>query len=85
MYEPTQEVIIAALRLRGMAQVADIVRLLGPGFASLVPYKIQRMQKTGLVVYDEPLGLDAVLRLPQASRTHQPRRGIFSGKRGYTV
>jgi len=40
------------------------MRLLGPGFASLIPYEIQRMRENGLVVYDEPLGLDSVLRLP---------------------
>jgi hypothetical protein len=64
MYEPTQEVIVAELRLRGMAQVADIVHILGAGFASLIPHEIQRMKEIGLVVYDEPLGLDSVLRLP---------------------
>jgi hypothetical protein len=66
MYEPTQEVIVAELRLRGMAQVADIMCILGPGFASLLPYEIRRMKEIGLVVYEEPLGLDSVLRLPQA-------------------
>ena len=65
MYEPTQEIIVAALRLRGMAQVADIMRILGPRFASVIPHEIQRMKETGLVVYDEPLGPDSVLRLPQ--------------------
>ena len=64
MYEPTQEIIVAELRLRGTVQVADILRLLGPGFASLIPYEIQRMKEMGLVVYDEPLGLESVLRLP---------------------
>jgi len=54
------------LRRRGMGQVADILRILGPGLASLIPYEIQRMKETGLVVYDEPLGPDSVLRLPQA-------------------
>ncbi len=66
MYEPTQEVIVAELRLRGMVQVADILRILGLSFASLIPHEIQRMKGTGLVVYDEPLGPDSVLRLPQA-------------------
>ena len=66
MYEPTQEIIVAELRLRGMAQVADILHILGPGFASLIPHEIQRMKETGLVVYDEPLGPDSILRLPQA-------------------
>jgi hypothetical protein len=64
MYEPTQEVIVAALRLRGMAQVADILHLLGPGFASLLPSEIQRMKETGLLLYDEPLGPESVLKLP---------------------
>lgn len=65
MYEPTQEVIVAELRLRGRAQVTDILHILGPGFASLVPYEIQRMKETGLIVYDEPLGPESVLRLPE--------------------
>jgi hypothetical protein len=64
MYEPTQEVIVAELRLRGMAKVADIVHSLEPGFASLLPYEIQRMKATGLVIYDEPLGSESVWRLP---------------------
>jgi hypothetical protein len=64
MYEPTQEVIVAELRLRGMVQVADILRILGLSFASLIPREIQRMKETGLVVYDEPLGPESVLRLP---------------------
>ena len=64
MYEPTQEVIVAELRLRGMAKMADILHILEPEFASLLPYEIQRMKKTGLVIYDEPLGPESVLRLP---------------------
>ena len=64
MYEPTQEVIVAELRLRGRMQVAEIILALGPGCASLVPYEIQRMKETGLVVYDAPLGPESVLRLP---------------------
>jgi hypothetical protein len=63
MYEPTQEVIVAELRLRGMVMMADILRILEPGFASLLPYEIQRMKETGLVVYDEPLGPESLLRL----------------------
>jgi len=47
MYEPTQEVIIAALRLRGSVPVVHRIRLLGPGLASLMPYDIQRMQTVG--------------------------------------
>jgi hypothetical protein len=64
MYEPTQEIIIAELRLRGTAQMADIEHILGPGFAPLIPYEIQRMKETGLLVYDEPLGPDSLLRFP---------------------
>ncbi len=64
MYEPTQEIIVAELRLRGTAQVADIMRILGARFASLIPYEIQRMKESGLVVYNEPLGLESVVRLP---------------------
>ena len=64
MYEPTQEVIVAELRLRGMAKVSDILHILEPGFASLLPYEIQRMKETGLVIYDEPLGPESVLRFP---------------------
>jgi len=64
MYDPTQEVIVAELRLRGVAKVADMLHILEPGFASLLPYEIQRMKETGLVIYDEPLGLESVLRLP---------------------
>jgi hypothetical protein len=30
---------------------------------SLIPYELQRMKETGLVVYDEPLGPESVLRL----------------------
>ena len=66
MYEPTQEMIVAELRLRGMAKVADILHILEPGFASLIPYEIQRMKETGLMMYDEPLGPDSVLRFPHA-------------------
>jgi hypothetical protein len=63
MYEPTQEVIVAELRLRGTAKMADILHILEPGFASLFPYEIHRMKETGLVIYDEPLGPESVLRL----------------------
>ena len=66
MYEPTQEIIVGELRLRGMMQMADIMQILGPGFASIIPYEIQRLKAMGLVVYEEPLGLDSVLRFPQA-------------------
>ena len=64
MYDPIQEVIGAELRLRGVVKVADMLHILEPGFASLLPYEIQRMKETGLVIYDEPLGPESVLRLP---------------------
>ena len=64
MDEPTQAVIVAALRLRGMTQVAAMLRILSPGLASLVPYAIRRMQEIGLVVYDESVGPESVWRLP---------------------
>ena len=73
MYEPTQEIIVGELRLRGMIQVAEIMHILGPGFASLLPYEIQRMKETGLVIYEEPLGPDSVLRLAQTQHlNHEP-------------
>jgi len=40
------------------------MHLLGPGFISLIPYEIQQMKEAGLMVYDEPLGLESLLRLP---------------------
>ena len=40
-----------------------MMRLLGLGVASLVPYEIQRMKEMGLVRYDAPLGLESVVRL----------------------
>lgn len=64
MYEPTQEVIVAELRRRGTTRMTDILQVLGSNFVSVIPQEIQRMKDTGLVVYDEPLGPDSVLRLP---------------------
>ena len=46
--------------------MADILHVLGPGCASILPDELQRMKATGLVDYDEPLGPDSLLRLPQA-------------------
>jgi hypothetical protein len=65
VYEPIQEILVGELRLRGMMQVAEIMRILRSGLASLIPYEIQRMKEIGLVIYEEPLGPDSVLRLPQ--------------------
>ena len=45
MYDPTQEVIVAELRLRGMAKMADILHILEPEFASLLPYEIKTDEK----------------------------------------
>ena len=67
MYEPTQEIISAELRLRGTAQIADLAQILGPGVAPLIPYELQRMKAIGLISYDEPLGPDSLLRLPHAA------------------
>lgn len=39
MYEPTQEIIVAEVRLRGTAQMADIAQIVGPGFAPSFPTK----------------------------------------------
>jgi hypothetical protein len=33
--------------------------------ASILPQEIQRMKASGLVVYDEPLGLSSLLSLPR--------------------
>jgi len=65
MYEPTQKIILSELRRRDTASIADLLHFLGPDFASIIPEEIQRMKHTGLVVYDEPLGPDSVLRLPE--------------------
>ena len=64
MDEPTQEIIVAEIQRRGRVYVSDVMRILGPGFASLIPYEIQRMKESGLVVYDDPLGPHSLLRLP---------------------
>ena len=66
MAEPTQEVIVAEVTRRGRAYMADILHVLGPSWASILPDELQRMKATGLVDYDEPLGPNALLRLPQA-------------------
>jgi len=34
-------------------------------FASILPQEIQRMKVSGLVVYEEPLGLSSVISLPR--------------------
>ena len=65
MSEPTQELIVAELRRRVRVSIAELTHVLGLQFASILPYEIQRMQASGLVVYDEPLGLYSVISLPR--------------------
>ena len=65
MSEPTQDLIVSELRRRVRASIAELTQVLGVQFASILPYEIQRMKASGLVVYEEPLGLYAVLSLPR--------------------
>jgi len=65
MSEPTQELIVSELRRRARVSIAELLQVLGLQFASILPQEIQRMKESGLVVYDEPLGLSSVLTLPQ--------------------
>jgi len=65
MAEPTQEFIVSELRRRVRASMAELTQVLGVQFASILPQEIQRMKASGLVVYEEPLGLSSVLSLPQ--------------------
>ena len=65
MQEPTQEFIVSELRRRMSVSMAELTQVLGVQFASVLPQEIQRMQASGLVVYDEPLGPSSVLRLPR--------------------
>ena len=65
MAEPTQEFIVSELRRRVRASMAELMQVLGVQFASILPQEIQRMKDSGLVVYEEPLGLYSVLSLPQ--------------------
>ena len=65
MNEPTQERIVSALRRRVRVLMADLTQVLGVQFASVLPQEIQRMKASGVVVYEEPLGLYSVLSLPQ--------------------
>jgi hypothetical protein len=65
MSEPTQELIVSELRRRVRVSMAELTQVLGVQFASILPQKIQRMKTSGVVVYEEPLGLNSVLSLPQ--------------------
>jgi predicted ArsR family transcriptional regulator len=65
MNEPTQERIVSALRRRVRVSMEELTQVLGLQFASILPHEIQRMKASGVVVYEEPLGLYSVLSLPQ--------------------
>jgi len=65
MSEPTQERIISELRRRVRVSIAELTQVLGVQFASILPQEIQRMKASGLVVYEEPLGLYSVISLPR--------------------
>jgi hypothetical protein len=65
MNEPTQELIVSAWRRRVQVSMAELTQVLGLLFASILPQEIQRMKASGVVVYEEPLGLSSVLSLPQ--------------------
>ena len=65
MNEPTQELIVSELRRRVRVSMAELTQVLGLQCASVLPQEIQRMKTSGVVVYEEPLGLYSVLSLPQ--------------------
>jgi hypothetical protein len=65
MNEPTQELIVSELRRRVRVSVAELTQVLGMQFASILPQEIQRMKTSGLVIYEEPLGLYSVISLPR--------------------
>ena len=65
MSEPTQELIVSALHRRVRVSLAEFMQGRGLQSASILPQEIQRMKASGLVVYEEPLGLYSVLSLPQ--------------------
>jgi hypothetical protein len=65
MSEPTQELIVSELRRRVRVSIAELMQVLGLQFASILPQEIQRMKDSGLVLYEEPLGLYSVISLPR--------------------
>ena len=65
MSEPTQDLIVSELCRHVRVSIAELTQVLGLQFASILPHEIQRMKASGLVVYEEPLGLYSVLSLPQ--------------------
>jgi hypothetical protein len=42
-----------------------LTQVLGLQFASVLPQEIQRMKDSGVVMYEEPLGLYSVISLPR--------------------
>jgi hypothetical protein len=65
MHEPTQDLIVSELRRRVRVSIADLMQVLGVQFASILPQEIQRMKDSGVVMYEEPLGLYSVISLPR--------------------
>jgi hypothetical protein len=65
MSEPTQELIVSELRRRVRVSIAELMQVLGLQFASILPQEIQRMKDSGLVLYEELLGLYSVISLPR--------------------
>jgi hypothetical protein len=65
MHEPTQDLIVSELRRRVQVSIADLMQVLGVQFASILPQEIQRMKDSGVVMYEEPLGLYSVISLPR--------------------
>jgi hypothetical protein len=65
MSEPTQELIVSELRRRVQVSIVELMQVLGLQFASILPQEIQRMKASGLVMYEEPLGLYSVISLPR--------------------
>ena len=63
MSEPTQELVVAELRRRVRVSIAELTQVLGLQFASVLPQEIQRMKDSGLMMYEEPLGLYSMISL----------------------
>lgn len=65
MHEPTEEFMVSELRRRMSLSIAELTQVLGLPFASVLPQEIQRMQDSGFVVDDAPLGPSSLLSLPR--------------------
>jgi len=65
MSEPTQDLIVSALRRHVRVSLAALPQVLGLQCASILPHDMQRMTASGVVVSEEPLGRYAVLSRPQ--------------------